>query len=342
MKTSSLKPIAARHAHGGFTLVELLLVVAIIAVLSTLAINVIASSENDARVSATRSRMEVIEKLLATELEDFEVRRSPLPFPVVTTITGLVTGKPTPKWSAGPTTEPFLNFRNHTRNLKRMLTLDLMRSEFPDVSSGPVVLGAFPSPQLQSYFQNDLLLSPEEVSSIVITARQHNTANVARWSSWGGTVNTSSNLTAGDEQNAADSAEILYKILSDLDAGGSTGIDAIGGSRATGDTDADGFPEVIDSWGDPIRFQFHQNLVIPVEEEGPLVGGMPTLLAAMNNQSGVWKDWEGLERFTTFDVTLPVLPSEVRFVLSSARILEIEGLPTDVISPAEFIAVYRP
>ena len=216
-----------------------------------------------------------------------------------------------------------------------------MRSEFPDVSSGPVALGQFPSPQLLNYFQNELQLTPAEVTSIVIEARQHTTANVTRWSTWQGTVNVNSNLTAGsDEQNMADSAEILYEILSDLDTGGSTGLDAIGGSRAAGDTDGDGFLEVIDAWGDPIAFQFHQNLVIPVEQEGPLVGGLPTLLAAMRDESGVWKDWEGPERFTNFATALPVLPSEVRFFLSSDNILEIEGEPTDFITAADFVAEY--
>ena len=41
MKTSSLKNLASRRAHGGFTLVELLLVVAIIAVLATLSVSAV-------------------------------------------------------------------------------------------------------------------------------------------------------------------------------------------------------------------------------------------------------------------------------------------------------------
>ena len=342
MKTSCLRKLASRHARGGFTLVELLLVVAIIAVLSTLGISVIASSQNDARVAATRSRMEVIEELLATEIEDFEVRRSPLPFDVLSVITRLVVQKPTPKWST--------DIRIHARNLKRMLTVDLMRSEFPDLSSfpdgGPVVLGQFPSPQIQNYFQNELQLTADEVSSIVNTARQHTTANVSRWSGWGG----------GTVRNAANSAEILYEILSDLDTGGSTGLDSIGGSQATGDTDNDGFPEVIDAWGDPIAFQFHQTLVILAEQEGPPANNAPTLLPPTSTESGVWKDWEGPERFTNFAdildtvdpvplavrafVALPVLPSEVRFFLSSEKILEIEGQPTDFITARDFAEMY--
>ena len=316
----------------GFTLVELLLVIAVIAVLSTLAVGVIGSSQNDAKVAATRSRIQVIEKLLAAELEDFEVRRSPLPFPVISTITGLVTSKPTPKWSAGPTAAPTQNFLTHTRNLKRILTLDLMRSEYPDISAGgPIVLGQFPSPQLQNFFTDELNLTDAEVAQIVVTARQYNTANVTRWS---GTT-----ITSTGDALVADSSEILYQILSQLDVGGTNGLDSIGGNRATGDSDGDGVPEVVDAWGGPIAFQFHQNLIIPTEQDVPLT---VALGPPVNNESGVWVDWDGPERFTNFSVTLPVLPSEVRFFMTSARLQEIDGEPTDFITPADFVATYTP
>lgn len=68
-------PHAVRY---GFTLIELLLVVAIIAVMSSMAIGVMRQAQNDAKESATQSRITQIEAMLEIVMEDYDVRRMPV------------------------------------------------------------------------------------------------------------------------------------------------------------------------------------------------------------------------------------------------------------------------
>jgi len=343
MKNSSLKKLASRY--GGFTLVELLLVIAIIAVLTTMSVSIIAGAQNDARVSATRSRVQIIERLMASELEDFEVRRSPIPFRFISSlgntmppysIVELAVGatvppRPTPAWD--PT---LANRALHGRNMKRMLVLDLIRSEYPDFTSGtPQGLGTYPSLQFQQYLRapvaaGGLGMTEDDLNLNVLPFfTRFQTANVLRWNGWNGAA------TGSDEAN---SAEVLYRILSELEVDGANGMDVLGGTRATGDTDGDGVLEVVDAWGDPIRFQFQQQLIYPEERDPPL--GVTVLLPPMPAMpdSGVWKDSAlTAARTTDFTVTLPVLPMDVSVFATSSNLLEIDGaFPEDFVNPSDF------
>jgi prepilin-type N-terminal cleavage/methylation domain-containing protein len=71
------KPIP-KPARCGFTLVELLFVIAIIAILSTLSLAMIRSSQQEARSSATQSRITHIENILSIYVEELEFRKLPI------------------------------------------------------------------------------------------------------------------------------------------------------------------------------------------------------------------------------------------------------------------------
>ena len=61
----------------GFTLVELLLAMSIIAVLASLALVVIGDAQQDARVGATQARISQLHTLMLERFENYEVRRLP-------------------------------------------------------------------------------------------------------------------------------------------------------------------------------------------------------------------------------------------------------------------------
>ncbi len=72
------KFLIAVRRRKGFTLIELLLVIAIMGVLTTMALAVLRSANESAKVSATQARIMRIEAILKSEIERFEVRRLPL------------------------------------------------------------------------------------------------------------------------------------------------------------------------------------------------------------------------------------------------------------------------
>ena len=121
---------------------ELLLVITIIAIIASLGVGVMAQAQDDARAAATRSRISLIQEILEIELENYEVRRSPIS--IVDTIalvrmSGLTDG------ASGN------RDLMHVKNLKRMLMADLIRAEIPDGSITGGDPGAFPSTILLNY-----------------------------------------------------------------------------------------------------------------------------------------------------------------------------------------------
>ena len=276
-------------ARSAFTLIELLLVISVIAVLSTLAVGMMASAQNDARLSATRSRIQVIQSAMEVELEDYEVRRSPVPIENIVALANAMYGS---------------SDRLKAKNLKRMIIADLIRTEFPNGESFQDV-GEFPSLTLQDFIKNAGTAMADD-NDIRAAFGDRIPANVNRWNGSG--VDNAADLRI--EASRANNSEYLYKILSQLDYEGSTVVDALG-ARAVGDSDGDGSLEVIDGFGDPIYFQFHQRNI--VEDDAT---------------AGTWK--QQTPDMATFNTAKPVLPTEIRFYLSSENLLEVDGLPIDL------------
>ena len=105
----NLKP-----TRPGFTLVELLFVIAIIAVLGALATGILGKARADAQVAATRSRITQIEAIMQTVMEDFEVRRIPV----------RLTGDPI-----------------QVRNNRRQIIAAMMLAEYPSADADKATLG---------------------------------------------------------------------------------------------------------------------------------------------------------------------------------------------------------
>ena len=314
----------SKRRHAAFTLIELLVVISTLAVLASLAVGVMASAQNDARAADTRARVQMIQKMMEVELEDYEVRRSPVSFPSLGAMVDRIGLRN--EWANTPQTRLL-----HARNLKRMITLDLIRAEMPDFRDGVVAnLGSFPSEAFVQYLRNNLKLTNQDFVDVVRPAfRGTATGNVLRWNNWGGGVDPN--------ESAANSSEILYRILNDLDVDGTSGIDVIG-TAAIGDTDGDTVPEIVDAWLEPIAFEFHQRILVPVELE---MAAPNTATPTM--RSGIWTEYDNSinpnltaqQRMTDFFPILPVLPSEIRFYVSSEKLQEIDGQPADFVSSSD-------
>ncbi len=298
--------------RSAFTLIELLLVISVIAVLASLSVNVIASAQQDARVAATRARVTLIQSVMEVELEDYEVRRSPVSFRAIRELTAAV---PNTVWAnSGPGDQ---NFLLHAKNLKRMIVADLIRSEMPSGRGGqPMGFGRFPSDLFRNYLLG-LSIPPSNIADIERDFGRVQPANVARWNGFTGFMSTPASPSV--RQQFADSAEILYVILSQLEFEGTSALDALG-SSAIGDTDSDNVPEIIDAFGDPMSFEFHQVNVAPV----------PAGSTGSSGESGVWATPAGELEMTNFEVVNPVLPTDLRFFVTSETLLEIDGQPEDL------------
>ena len=324
-----------RSSRSAFTLIELLLVISIVAVLGSLAVGLIGSAQRDARVAASQSRKLLIEKAMEIVLEDYEVRRSPISFTAI----GRMTSAADPAiWQGNTSADP--NFLLHARNLKRMIVADLIRSEFPSGRAGePNRLGQFPSATLFGFLTapapNGLGLAPVFVND---TFSRVQPPDVTRWirfrsdqgNSFGPPPLDINNPTEDElERLRADSAEILYEILNQTEYEGTNVIDSLG-TAAVGDTDGDGFLEVIDAFGDPMAFEFHQPNTEPVFKDP---AGQVVPIPFGTAQSGVWglTDANTTNGFTmaNFESVRPILPSNMRFYVTSKTLIEIDGPPED-------------
>ena len=320
--------------RAGFTLIELLLVIIIIAILAGLGVGLMAQVQNDASIAATRSRITFISSILETELEDYEFRRLPVPLPVIGSMIAqdnLLTNRE----------ETFLI---HAKVLKRMLVADLIRAEMPDGSfsgrnvianNGPVdIIGEFPTPAFAAFLNNlnidhSPLLPYQFATEAQTWARFRATPGQRGWAP---VVDTNPN----DDiiEDAASRSELLFQILQNIEIDGVPVTEKLG-PRGTGDSNSNGFPEVIDGWGEPIFLQW-QAIRMGSQDTAT---GIWTL-----HENGTDRNGDGIpdtppfcglscehatRRASFADYVTPVLPSQIRPFLTSERLLRIDGVPTD-------------
>lgn len=324
-----------------FTLVELLLVITVIAILASLGVGVMAQAQNDAAVAATRSRITLIEKILEVELEDYEVRRSPVS---VGDLNELVSG------SALSTGRNLL----HVRNLRRMIIADLIRTEMPDGSrSGTQVIGRFPSESLATYLSSiGITTDISDPSVFVLSAGAEVVVNpypqqTLRWNTWltDWTVRNTPNpgnpvdLTLwpliddsvpgdGVFEDAVQRSELLFEILQNIDVDGVPAVELIG-SASIADTDGNGFNEIVDAWGEPMFLQWQQEQITLVGSVAENVWQPGVGVAGLSREHPSFGGSFG-------DFSRPVLPTQVRSFLTSERLHEIDGFPADYLENFAF------
>jgi len=252
--THAQSKAAKAHRTAGFTLIELLMVIAIIAILSALALVAIAGAQNDARRSATINRISQIHSMLQQRMEDYEFRRVPL------TLKDYV--------SSGDELAK-------ARQLHRRILADIINAEMPrtvaDVALMPAVAGnvsdsTYPGPELVEWIQDDLN-DPDGIlmknrpagETLLEDLVERIPATVSQIASRVGSPPPDATVSVPT------SGEYLYFILQTTDIDGSPMLDFFS-ANAFGDTDQDGYLEVLDSWGNPLIFSFQM-----LDDEGNLV-----------------------------------------------------------------------
>jgi len=329
----------AKVANGGFTLVELLLVVAILAVLASLAVGVLGEAQNDASIAATRSRITVIQQILEAELEEYEIRRPPISLALINQLVGL-------------TDLDQSNRLVHARNIRRMIVADLIRVELPDGSRVNIdsrnnaflegrYVGQFPSDVLLGYL-GAIGVENENDARAILNSNGGNTARSRPWGVWrsnsnGWTFDRDSDPTDDEIEDAASRSELLFEILSRIDVDGIPAIEQLS-SAAIGDTNGNGFNEVLDAWGEPIFLQWQQewlfasDLSSGVWERDPRrrLGGLSAEHDRFFDPGAIDETGQPVAFDPSFSeqqaaghYSKPVLPTQIRPFLTSARLLAL-------------------
>lgn len=216
--TQTTRPTTGTRPRG-FTLVELMTVMAVIAILVGMMAVMMGSVRESARINQTRSLIATIDEILMTKWESYAHRPLPVTIPDLATY-------PNERIEVPP---------RESARVRLMMLRDLMRMEMPDrysdiSTASTIVARAIRSDGSSQSFVN---------------------LPVA-WMPPAAVANYSSRVTSNaDRLNG--SSEMLYLILSTTSFNGISALELIP-KRNIGDTDGDGMLEILDAWGNAIGF----------------------------------------------------------------------------------------
>lgn len=226
------RAVSGRRGRPAFTLIELLTVISIIGVLASMVMFALFSVQESARATRTKAQIAKINELLSTRWESYRTRPLPIRVP--------------------PGTPP------RQAALARLLALrELMRMEMPDRISDLAPGGG--NPVYHNYKDIRSLNLPPLRSSLFSTYKRRVTQVLpGQWQNRildYDTPNLAANTGAGVGMWTPqyEGSECLYMILAAIQDGDSNGLDFFH-ENEIGDTDADGMPEILDGWGQPIDF----------------------------------------------------------------------------------------
>lgn len=314
-----MKLTAIRKPCDGFTLMELLLVIAIMGVLTTMALAMLRSANEQARVSATQARITRIEAILDAEFERYEVRRLPISRQ---TLLNYINANP---WTSVVPPVP-TNVR--LEMLQKRIRQDLINCEMPRPEFNGTDfernrdLGFFPSrvPPIggaESFWEwlNAKYPTPSS-SSLRSALNMEPPYTMPPSNPPSGTIASWSAARLAD-RNFKDPAEYLYEILTRIDLDGVPALETLG-STSFGDSDNDGFLEVVDAWGEPLLW-----LIVQVDVKNPLID--PT------TDGEVFEDVDEVDwtkrlangmpvGYTLLDSTIPRDLQQIRLTVYSKRL----------------------
>jgi prepilin-type N-terminal cleavage/methylation domain-containing protein len=227
----------------GFTLIELLITVSIIAIMASMILFALYGAGEAAKTAKTRALIVKLDAVIKGKWEAYKTRRVPLP-PLIDESFTDTNGNgyyDTADTYSDANGNGQWDFSPRSRARMRLDALrDLMRMELPDrytdlVDVTPAgVVTANPAPSYTSALNPFPIPTPSVWRSYM--QRVRNAVNA-------GNVPTVANQ----------GAECLYMIVMAAVADDADSRDVIK-QDSIGDTDADGMPEFIDGWGQPIKF----------------------------------------------------------------------------------------
>ena len=296
-----------KSPRHGFTLTEMLFVVAILAVLGTMTAGILGKAQKDAQIAATRSRITQIEAIMQTVIEDFEVRR--LPFR-----------------NAQLASQSGATKRTEVLNLRRRVVAAMLQAEFPsalfDVTNnvfipnpeiGQLITTTDPIGGATDDFQSWLDNAYSSTFTMALKTEVE-TAEMSYWQSFTG--------NAFLDQPG----EFLYLILQRIDIDGSSALESLGPNVVV-NTDGDMFPEIVDAFGDSMQLRIVQ---VQATSDSPA------------SKNAIWTDvapaninWEqsspiGIANFKIpngYQFLNPAIPrslNKIRFQVVSPNLEEIE------------------
>jgi len=309
----------------GFTLVELLVVISIIAIITSALAFAVAGAQERARVYRTESQLRRIEAIIQREL--LETLEAPLAVrtpPMGNVLYGLGAHVDTIN---GPTSSnnnfmsqgegAFLRARRFKNEAKRVALM----SRFPYRA------------ELVEYVEPESLARPYiQASGVPFVGYRANSGvrGVQRFHGMptnlvavrGATqVQTAGNsVELGNSNKETDSSELLYAVLGRIWVDGEPATSLLRQSEIA-DTDNDGLKEVVDAWGDPIYFRIQ--VTMPVTDASGNVGlfNLPIdeMSAWMNRFDVVNVATGALSTYTLGDITPESFNPERVRVVASAR-----------------------
>ncbi|QDT09467.1 type II secretion system protein [Planctomycetes bacterium K23_9] len=238
--------------HCGFTLVELLIVIALLGLLAGMVSASYQGVANASREARTRSIIATIDSVIQEKYESYKYRPLPVEIPDMFQ-PGNQTG----------TEVGFETLATEASRIRLMMSRDLQKMEMPDRWSD-IVVGTGDPVRLRA------AVSPVvTVGGNVVGARSSPASRRMMNVSWFGIdrVNTNTADSANVPSQLAayrsrvttvptvehQGAECLFLIMSTSFVGGTPAIDAIPDTNI-GDTDGDLMPEILDGWGRPLMF----------------------------------------------------------------------------------------
>ena len=257
-----------RRGHScrrrGFTLVEMLVVISIIAILASMILVALWGVAENARQHRTMSTIKRVDTYIRAHWDGFADRRVGIR---VGTLPGLPTaqqyqvGLANSGIAIAPANQRYIAYGRFIAYLRLAAIREIMRMELPDRKADlltPQELGASPPPILivgandpRTNLTTPLLRNvfPAQLDSVPSLWRAYRSKAA---SMLGTQVSAGPGWHSGwTPEN--ESSECLYLILSMMQDDDRSALDWFNDSEI-GDTDRDGMPEILDSWGNPIVF----------------------------------------------------------------------------------------